>query len=324
MNRLCVALVLLVASVAATSCAGAKRPALQPAPPVPGAVLWEEPADIATRDLYYGPWGRENAPDPAGTFTLVELKRSGVNPGMTVEDERGREWSVKTSQPGGLDSEGPVEVVVSRLLSAVGYRQPPVYHLPSFRLKDDFGIRVLPGGRFRLKHDDLKEEGLWQWEENPFVGTRPYQGLLVMLTMFNSTDMKNSNNSVYRYQYQKGDVSELWYVVRDIGSALGDTNRLVPRKNNIAAFAKDPFIVGVDNAHVEFAYHGWYRLLVQDRISPAEVEWAGDWLSRLSEGQWRDAFRAGGYPPHEAAQFIAKIKDKIEEGRGLSVRASRQ
>ena len=28
------------------------------------AEFWEPPKDIASRDLYYGPWGRERAPDP--------------------------------------------------------------------------------------------------------------------------------------------------------------------------------------------------------------------------------------------------------------------
>ena len=32
---------------------------------------------------------------------------------------------MKQTYPGGMDDEGPVEVVVSRLLSAIGYHQPP-------------------------------------------------------------------------------------------------------------------------------------------------------------------------------------------------------
>lgn len=316
MNRLTmtgVAVVLAVASV--TACAKAKRPALQPSAAVPGAVLWVEPTDIATRDLFHGPWGPENAPDPADTYTLVEQKRSGVNPGMTVRDRQGREWSVKTPYPGGLDSEAPVEVVVSRLLSAVGYPQPPVYHLPAFRLKDDFGSRVVEGGRFRLKHGELAGEGTWRWEENPFIGSKPYQGLLVMLMMFNSTDLKNSNNTLY--QRRTGDLTEQWYAVRDVGSAFGDTAFLVPRKNNVEAFERSRFITGVSNGYVDFAYKGIYRKYVEDRVSVADVEWAAGWLGQLSDRQWQDAFRAGSYPPDQAGRFIAKLKKKIEEGRGL-------
>jgi hypothetical protein len=105
----------LVALTAA--CAGVGRPQA-PTAPTAGASLWVEPVDIADRDLYYGPWGADAAPDPAGTYTLLERKHTGVNLGMTVKDERGREWSVKQEYPGRLDSEAPVEVTLSRILSA--------------------------------------------------------------------------------------------------------------------------------------------------------------------------------------------------------------
>ena len=78
---------------------------------------------------------------------------------MTVVDPQGREWSVKQPYPGGLDDEAPVEVALSRLLSAIGYHQPPVYYLPTFTLKDDWGTHVEPGGRFRLKDKTLEERG---------------------------------------------------------------------------------------------------------------------------------------------------------------------
>ena len=322
MNRSCVLLVVALSVASATACAKAKRPALQPSAPVTGAVIWVEPTDIATRDLFYGPWGKENAPNPVDTFTFVEPKRSGVNLGMTVKDSQGREWSVKTPYPGGLDSEAPVEVALSRVLSGVGYPQPAVYYLPAFRLKDDFGTRNMEGGRFRLKLDTLTEQGAWRWEENPFIGTKPYEGLLVMLMMFNSTDMKNSNNTLY--QHRNGDLVEQWYVVRDIGAALGDTAFLAPRKNNVAAFESGPFIAGVSNGHVDFAYKGSYRKYVEDRIAAVDVAWASEQLAKLSDRQWDDAFRAGGYQPDEAGRFIAKIKEKIQAGRGLSSRAARE
>lgn len=315
-----VATVLVIAPI--TACAKAKRPSLQPSAPVAGAVMWVEPTDIATRDLFYGPWGADHAPDATGTFTLVASKHSGVNLGMTVKDSRDREWSVKTPHPGGLDSEAPVEVAVSRLLSAVGYPQPPVYFLPAFKLKDDLGTRVMTGGRFRLKDATLTDEGEWQWEDNPFIGTRPYQGLQVLLMMLNSTDLKNSNNSVYHHR--TGDLVEQWYTVRDVGAALGDYDRFTPRKGHVGAFERTPYIKGVNNGFVDFAYKGWYRPFVEDRITPADVEWAGNLLGRLSQQQWNDAFRAAGYAPQEAARFIAKLQNKVQEGQALANNTNRR
>jgi hypothetical protein len=314
-TRVSLALAAAVVAVAMVSCARAKRPAQQPTAAVPGASLWKQPTDLPTRDLYNGPWGAGRAPSPRSTYTFVERKHSGVNPGLTVRDAEGREWSVKQAYPGGFDAEGQVEVALSRLLAAVGYHQPPVYFLPSFTLKDDWGTHTEPGGRFRLKEDTLKRVGPWRWEENPFVGTTPYQGLLVLLMMFNSSDLKNSNNTLY--ERRTAERVDRWYVVRDIGAALGDTNRLAPRKNHPEAFERSPFLRGVQNGYVEFAYNSWYRNLVRERITPDDVAWASDLLARLSDRQWQDAFRAGGYEPQVANRFIRKLRERIEQGQAL-------
>lgn len=315
-----IAAVALIAIVSA-SCAGVGRPQVQNTPPKPGVSMWVEPTDLATRDVFYGPWGRELAPDPNDVYELVEMKHSGVNLGMTVKDSKGREWSVKQPYPGNLDSEAPVEVAVSRLLSAIGYHQPPVYFLRAFTLKDDFGRHVEVGGRFRPKLEQLKEVDSWDWADNPFVGRKEYQGLIVLLMMFNSTDLKNSNNSLY--ERREGDFVEQWYVARDVGSALGDTNRIAPRKNHPESFERMPFILGVTNGHVDFAYNGWYKNLVRERIKPEDVAWACNLLGRLSEKQMQDAFRAAGYEPAVAGRFIAKLREKIQQGRSLTLAAAR-
>jgi hypothetical protein len=110
-----IALMTLTAAISTAACAGVPVPKAKTSPAPPSASLWSEPTDLATRDLFYGPWGKDHAPDPQGVYKLESLKHTGVNLGMTVEDEQGREWSVKQPYPGGLDPEGPVEVGLSRL-----------------------------------------------------------------------------------------------------------------------------------------------------------------------------------------------------------------
>jgi hypothetical protein len=290
-------------------------PTLQPVDPVsqaPIGELWRAPRDMADQDLFHGPWGPSFAPDATATYRFVRAKTRGVNPGMTVTDPQGRDWSVKQASSH-RDPEGPVEVVLSRVLSAVGYHQPPVYFLPAFELADTFGVRDEPGGRFRLDHPDLKERGTWAWQQNPFVGTRPYQGLLVILMMFNSSDLKNSNNTLYEHTLGPDRV-ERWYVVRDLGTALGTTARVRPARSDPEQFAELPFLSGIRGAYVDFAYAGWHGELVRDRITIDDVRWASELLARLTEAQWHDAFRAGGYEPPVAARFIARLREKIAEG----------
>ena len=282
--------------------------------------LWE-PTDIDRADLLFGPWGGSCAPDPAATYTFLRPKKGGVNPGVVVRDERGRVWHVKQAPRNGQGAEGPVEVVLSRVLSAVGYHQPPVYFLPSFTLSDKSGTRVVPGGRFRLEEPSLTAQDSWAWRQNPFVGTRPYEGLLAILLVFNSWDLKDSNNTIY--EVRRGDQVARWYVVRDLGAALGESGRLAPKRNNIERFERQRFITGVTDGFVDFTYHGWQPQLVRHAIRVEDVQWAAGLLAGLTDRQWRDAFRAGGYPDELGARFLLKIKANIAQAQQLAPVAPR-
>jgi hypothetical protein len=276
--------------------------------------LWEAPADLQSRDLFYGPWGPERAPDPGALYTFLAPKRGGVNPGMSVRDPGGREWRIKQPPVTDRAAEGPVEVVLSRVLSAVGYHQPPVYFLPAFTLAKDGAVVRTIGGRFRLDESSLRDAGEWSWQRNPFVDTTPYQGLLVILLMFNSSDLKNSNNTLYDVSLPSQPPGR-WFVVRDLGTALGDTGRLAPHRNDPDRFERHGFIRGVRNGFVEFEYGGYHQELVRNRITVADVQWASELLAGLTDTQWIEAFRAGGYDPPVADRFIRVLQRKIRQGR---------
>ena len=304
----------IVLATSLPTCAPAVRPTL-PASPIQVAELWQ-PADVAAADAFYGPWGRAHAPDPRATYTLVARKHKDTNPGVTVVDREGRKWHVKQAPDNDQGAEGPIEVVLSRVLSAVGYHQPPVYFLPSFTMADSAGTHTEPGGRFRLDEASLKELGPWSWQQNPFVGTDAYQGLLVILMMLNSSDLKNDNNSLYEVKGSLGGLDH-WYVVRDLGTALGETGRLAPVRGDVDVFERSPFIAGVNGPFVNFNYHGWHQELVRDRIRRQDLSWASRLLGQLSDRQWGDAFQAGGFDAAVAARFIRRIHDKVSEGQRL-------
>ena len=284
--------------------------------------LWQRPADLSDRDLFYGPWGPERAPNPQATYTFIEKKQHGTNPGMTVKDSDGREWHIKQPPDNEQGAEGPIEVVVSRVLSAVGYHQPPVYFMPVVKVTDASGTHDVAGGRFRLHLDSMQNAGTWSWQQNPFVGTKPYQGLLVILMMFGSSDLKNDNNTLYAVR-TSSDAMERWYVVRDLGTALGETARLFPKRGDPDIFARHAFITGVKGGFVEFSYHGWHQELVHGRITPDDVAWATELLAGLSRRQWNDAFRAGGYDPAAANRFIDALAGRIAQGEKLAKTSSR-
>jgi hypothetical protein len=292
------------------------------------AELWQDPTDIATRNLYDGAWGRKNAPDPTVVYHYVKKKEEGTNPGLTVTDPDKREWHVKQPPHNNEGAEGPIEVTLSRILWAVGYHQPPEYFLEKFTLADDREVqpgeeatptRSVPGGRFRLEDGSLKKLGTWSWQQNPFVGSQPYQGLLVVLMIFNSSDIKNDNNTLYEVKKSPtpDDSVKTWYVVRDLGTALGQTGRFHPHRGDPDVFDKLGFVTGIEHGFVKFEYHGWHQELFKRRITPDDVKWGCELLSRLSDQQWADAFRAGGYEPALAQRFITRVHQKIRQGLQL-------
>ena len=116
--------------------------------------------------------------------------------------------------------------------------------------------------------------------------------------MFDSSDLKNVNNTLYEMQTADEERSP-WYVVRDLGTALGETGRLAPKRGDPDIFERYPFIIGVNDGFVEFNYHGWHQELLRRRITPEDVHWASDLLAGLSSEQWsrrvpRRRIRTGG------------------------------
>ena len=265
---------------------------------------------------------RRTHPIRGPSTRYVRPKSGGFNPGVIVRDPQGREWHVK--QPSGHHGdEGPAEVVLSRVLSALGYHQPPVYYLQSFRMRDKSGVHTEQGGRFRLDLPSLTDRGEWSWQQNPFVGQRPYQGLLVILLLFNSSDLKNSNNTLYRYKPPSGGAAVHWYVVRDLGDALGKTGRFSPPRNDLDEFSRTQFITGEKRGFIEFDYHGIRKELVRGRITRDDVRWAAALVGGLSERQWQDAFRAGGYAPGVAARFIEILRGRVSEAQRVALITTR-
>jgi hypothetical protein len=139
--------------------------------------------------------------------------------------------------------------------------------------------------------------------------------------LFNSSDLKNANNSIYEYRSTDGLAH--WYITRDLGTALGTTGRFAPAKGDPEAFERDPFILGVRDGFVEFDYDGWHQELARGRVTPEEVRWAGELLARLGDRQWRDAFRAGGYSAETTGRFVQTLRRRIEEARRLGAEPPR-
>ena len=261
-------------------------------------------------------------PDAAMAFEFVAEDRSGYSPGYDVRDAQGIEWSVK------VGPEAQSEVAVSRLLWALGFHQPPTYYLTTWRMVGGPSGPRLPG-RFRPEQATWNVVEDWSWYQNEFVNTRPFKGLVVANLMFNNWDWKTSNNKVYEIdEYRNGRANRV-YVVRDLGASLGKTSfpqllNWFPMRglgqgsrNDVEDFESQGFIKRVEGERVEFDYRGIHGNIVRT-LSRSDVIWTARLMSRLSDSQWNDAFRAAGYSDDHTRRFVAKIKSKVAEGLALA------
>ena len=274
------------------------------------AELWEQPSDIAKRDLYFGPGGPSLAPENGATFRVVGVDRKGHSDGYDVVDQEGRKWAVK------VGDEASADVAVSRILWAIGYQQPITYYVSEWKMSDGKEGTPEPG-RFRLSSDH-KVIGEWSWGDNPFEGTRPFHGLIVANLVVNNWDLAKSQNRIYRMK-ASGQGTARRYVVQDVGGSLGKTRWPVGTRNSIEEFESEDLIKGVHDGQVDFTYKARHRFLVKG-IPVSDVVWTCRLLDRLSEAQLDDAFRAAGYPPDIRTRYVRKIRAKIQEGIALEAR----
>jgi hypothetical protein len=292
-----------------------RRPTIQSTlkgSPTPAQIaeLWAEPE--RDRDLYRGVGGQALAPDPKATYTVIEMKRGGFSRGYTVKDPQGREWSTK------FPPEASTEVVASRILWGIGYHQPPVYYLPEWQAAKAASPNPQLPARFRERtpaFHGLDTDGTWSYYRNPFVGTRQLNGLLTVHAMLGNSDLKELQNAIYTLT-EPVEGARRWYVARDLGQTFGRTGSLDPPRGDPEVFEDTRFITGVEGGYVRFDYRGRHKALFE-RISPADVRWACQRLSALTDDQLQDAFRAAGYPKATADRFIRRLEQKIAEGLQL-------
>jgi hypothetical protein len=306
---------------------GKDKKALEPHSAHGAAVLWSDPADIASRNLFYGPGGKAHVPHPP--FRFVKEDREGTNPKFVVEDRDGVAWKVK------LGIEARPETVASRLVWAVGYYAGEDYFVSHLQVRGlPARLRrgrklVNPDGsvdnvRLKREREGVSRIGAWRWRSNAFTGTRELNGLRTLMSVINNWDLKDENNAIY----QAGD-SRI-FMVSDLGASFSCAGRCWPMdktKGDLERYSESRFIQRVTPRTVSFQSPARPRYVyavspkgylmrirlewIGRNIPRADARWLGGLLARLSPEQIRDAFRAAGYPPAEVEKFAAMLERRI-------------
>jgi hypothetical protein len=294
-------------------------------------VLWREPRDIGSRNLYYGPGGEKD--QPRGPFTFVEEDMNGTNPKYIVLGRDKVKWTVK------LGLEARPETVAARLVWAAGYFANEDYFLQDLQVQGmpahlkRGAKQVGPDGTMhavRLKRhlDDEKDLGNWSWSNGPYTGTRELNGLRVMMALINNWDLKNVNTAIYGMK----DGSGQEYMVSDLGASFGTTGLSFPfsqSKGDLKSYVHSKFIGRERPDYVDFRIPSRPSLIyifdlpdfvrrvhmekVTHHVPRADAEWIGHILAGLSANQIRDAFRAAGYTQEEINAFAQVVESRIAE-----------
>jgi len=267
-------------------------------------VLWQQPNDISTRDLYLGPGGDEMRPD-LRRIEFIKEEKGGYSKKYRVRDASGHEWVAK------IGKEAQSETSAVRLLWGVGYVTEVNYLLPRVTIP---GKGTFTNVRFEARPDNWKRSGEWKWTQNPFTGTSELQGLKIMMALINNWDLKDSNNVIVKV---KGD-DELRYAISDLGATFGHASttpilwRFTRSRNNPKNYAKSKFLERVKGDRVVIHFGGKNRGLMKD-ITVHDAHWMATWLSRLSDDQIRDAFRAANYQPDQIDLLTREVRERTNE-----------
>lgn len=290
-------------------------------------VIWQDRGDAAALDLVGGPGGKNH--EPGNTFTFIEESSGGSSPKFEVRDERGIKWKVK------LGEEAKSETAATRLLWAAGYLVDEVYYRSNIRV---LGLPRLARGRefvsegnpvsavsgARLERErEPGQSTTWSWYDNPFVGTREFNGLKVMMALINNWDLKDVNN---RLSHSTG--GEGRYGVTDVGATFGRTGNVITRSKSVSKdYEETTFIEDVTAEHVDFvlqsrpffpfvvhlpAYRSRTRMeSIVKGIPINDARWIGNRLGELSVEQINDCFRASGFSPSDVEAYTRVVMQRI-------------
>jgi hypothetical protein len=276
----------------------------KPIPSDAKAVLWREPSDIASRDLFWGQGGEAMKPD-LSKVTFVADETSSYSKKYRVRDGAGTEWIVK------VGPEAQSETAAVRFVWAAGYFADTTYLVPHV---DIDGKGSFENARFeaRIKGEKRLAQR-WDWDENPFVGTQELQGLKVLMALINNWDIQNHNNNVLIVTDETTGQKEARYFDTDLGASFGKEGRFLGHtRNRPDEFVKTKFIKGVENGYVVFNYNGKNQHLLK-KITVAQAKWLGKILSQLTDQQITDAFRAANYSTEVIQGLTEEVKSRINE-----------
>ncbi|MDI1242069.1 MAG: hypothetical protein PSX80_09135 [bacterium] len=267
-------------------------------------VMWE-PVNIPSMDLFDGAGGDEMRPN-LSKIEFIKEEKGGHNKKFRIKDGSGKTWVAK------LGREARPETAAVRLLHGIGYKTEINYLVPSITIP---GKGTFKDVRLEARPDNVERLEEWKWKSNPFVGSKELQGLKIMMVFMTNWDVLDLQNKILEVD------GENQYIVSDLGATfgkLGNNNfpiiyRLGRKTGSPQAYAKTRLIRRVEkDGDVILSYKGKNRGVFKG-ITVEDARWLSTLMSKLSDKQISDAFRAANYSAADIAVYVSAIRRKIVE-----------
>lgn len=283
-------------------------------------VLWREPADLESRNLLLGPGGEAMKPNLSKITFVRDQAGGGYSTNYRVTDGSGKTWVVK------FGKEAQPETAAVRLMWALGYMTEINYLVPCVHIegapepKRGTIERCENNGYANVKFE-ARPEGVdrlesWQWANNPFTGKKEFQGMIILMSLINNWDLKDDNNKILHVSKPGGN--ELQYIISDLGATFGKTGGLFSRnRNSPESYVKTKFVEGVNGGKLKLAYSGKNSELFKN-VSVEDAKWLARLLTRLSDKQISDAFRAANYSEDEVRMLTSAVRSRINQLTSIS------
>jgi hypothetical protein len=297
-------------------------------------ILWTDPGDVASLDFDYGVGGREHQPQPPFRFLGEDM--SGTIAKVNVTDNRGTTWNVKFGR------EAHASVFCSRLLWACGYFAEIEYFVAQGYIEGAHGLKragshVHDDGSFQNARFQLRTESpkylsghSWAWTNNPFSGTRAFQGFKILVLLVSNWDTKDSRDFTDSHGSRAMDSNlaifeddrfghrRYLYADVDWGASLGKWgNTLSWSKWDCRGFAQQTpmFVKGVENSRLQWGFTGKHRKDVTAEITVDDVKWLLQYLGRISDHQIQRGLAASGANQRESDCYLHALRERVEQLR---------
>ncbi|MFN8003826.1 MAG: hypothetical protein U0X75_22755 [Acidobacteriota bacterium] len=285
-------------------------------------IMWEDRGNIASLDLIHGIGNPESMPKAPFQFDKEDV--TGTNPKIKVIDANGVKWNIK------FDEEVHAEVAASRIAWACGYMVEESYFIASGKVNGVTGLSrakkfvgadgSFSNGMFEKRPENIARRAInWDWDANPFKGTKELSGLAILNTMLNNWDAKPTNNNVLGMFDDGGKIWD-WYLVADWGGSFGKMGGFTSHtKWDLDDYNKQAFLDGASGGQVKLHYSG--KMGSSLKTIPLEhARWFAGIIGQLTDNQLRDAFKAAGATPAEIDGFSRRLRQKISELKSVAGR----